>query len=89
MTAAIKQEKTRDAVCQMYKIEKEPGEDYSLTLKKAYYAYLSDPKFCEMSEKEKENNDKLILAILKGWIIPEMEKNPAEISDEELEVSYI
>lgn len=86
ITAAVNGENTREKVCARYSLEKGKDEKYGFILTRAYYAYLGDKKFCDAAEVEKGYNERLLSAVLKGWLIPEMEKDPSGIDDEELAV---
>lgn len=88
ITSEIKKLNFKDKVCKKYNIEKEEDENYAIILKRAYYAYLMNEKFNEQSDMDKIWNDKLIVAILKNWLIPDMDKNPEDFTDENLFVFF-
>ena len=83
----ISSAKITDMICAKYNIKKSEDDIYVLLLERVYYFFLFNQEFTTETDNIKSDNQILTLAILDGGSIPEMDKDPEEMSDEELDVS--
>jgi len=80
-------EKVAQRVCNYYRIfvNTENNKDrYVFTLRRAYYNYMCNKEFEEKIEKEKEIHNSLIAVILEKWIIPDLEKDICDLTDQQI-----
>jgi hypothetical protein len=76
----------RESVCKLYDLQKLPDDRYSCLMRRAYYTFMMDPEFARLLDADKADNDKLLTVIFEGWVIPDMDKPPAPLSEDQLQV---
>eukprot|EP00826_Nyctotherus_ovalis_P008064 TRINITY_DN12080_c1_g1_i2.p2 TRINITY_DN12080_c1_g1~~TRINITY_DN12080_c1_g1_i2.p2 ORF type:complete len:101 (+),score=9.18 TRINITY_DN12080_c1_g1_i2:354-656(+) len=69
-----------EEVCGKYGLERDKEDDCEMMLKRAEYVFSVEPEFAQLATAEQETHHKLSSAIMKGYEIPDMDKDPLIIS---------
>eukprot|EP00826_Nyctotherus_ovalis_P063740 TRINITY_DN9348_c0_g3_i2.p1 TRINITY_DN9348_c0_g3~~TRINITY_DN9348_c0_g3_i2.p1 ORF type:complete len:358 (-),score=120.09 TRINITY_DN9348_c0_g3_i2:137-1210(-) len=80
----------KDLLLRRFNVSIYPNENYKLTIQRAYFTYFTNDQEFERKAKELQSLNKVLINLLASYKkVPEFNKDPFEMEEDELERLYI